>query len=124
MPKIFAHRLLRIVAVVALASSLAGCDKISQLVNTFKHIWAVQDDLAAETGMKPNVNVHWQNGRMDLVQVAFPHPYDKKPLAELTEDVRRIIAKEFAQTPEEIVISFGAATGSPSQTEHKGGEEI
>lgn len=124
MHKIFAHKILRIVAVVALASSLAGCDKISQLINTFKHIWAVQDDLAAETGMKPDVNVHWQNGRMDLVRVTFPHPYDKKPLRELTEDVRTIIAKEFAQTPEKIVISFGAATGTPSQTEHNDGERI
>lgn len=124
MHKIFAQKILRIIAVAALASSLAGCDQINRLINTFKHIWAVQEDLAAETGMKPDINIHWQNGRMDLVRVTFPHPYDKKPLRELTEDVRAIIIKEFAQTPDKIVIGFGADDSTPQKPAQTSGERI
>ena len=74
--------------------------------------------------MKPSVNVHWQNGRMDVVNVTFPHPYDKKPLRELTADVRAIVTKEFQQAPEKVIIGFGEDQGQPTQPKHNGGEQI
>jgi hypothetical protein len=47
--------MLRVAALVVLALSLAGCDMISTLIDGFKYAKAVETDLEASTGMKPEV---------------------------------------------------------------------
>jgi hypothetical protein len=38
--------------------------------------------------------------------VTFPRLYAGKPLGELAQTVREVVAKEFKQTPDTIVLAF------------------
>jgi hypothetical protein len=40
------------------------------------------------------------------VTVTFPRVYAGKPLGELADTVREVVAKEFKQTPDSIVLAF------------------
>jgi hypothetical protein len=102
----------RVVALLAFAASLAACDMISTLTNGLSYARAVESDLEAATGIKPQVGFNWSNGRLVQVTVAFPHLYDAKPLREVAETVRAAVGKEFKQTPGTIVLSFALGKGS------------
>lgn len=96
----------KIVVLFVLALSLAACGAVDTLFDGFKHVGAVRNDLAAATGMKPEVGFNWHNGRLNKVTVTFPHLYRDKPLPELAETVRQTVTKEFKQTPDDIVLAF------------------
>jgi hypothetical protein len=98
--------MVRVAALVVLALSLAGCDMISTLIDGFKYAKAVETDLEASTGMKPEVGFNWTNGRLVTVTVTFPRIDEKKPLPELAETVRRAVTSHFRQTPGDIVLGF------------------
>ncbi len=49
------------------------------------------------------------NGNLEIVTVTFPRLYATKPLDELAGTVREVVAKEFKQTPETIVLAFAFA---------------
>jgi hypothetical protein len=89
-----------------LAISLAACGAVDTLVDGFKHVNAVRNDLAAATGMRPEVGFNWHNGRLNKVTVTFPRLYRDKPLTELAETVRQTVTKEFKQAPDDIVLAF------------------
>lgn len=101
----------KIAVLLILAISVAGCGAVDTLFDGFKHVSAVRTDLAAATGMKPEVGFNWHNGRLNKVTVTFPRLYRDKPLIELAETVRQIVTKEFKQAPDDIVLAFslGAA---------------
>jgi hypothetical protein len=63
-------------------------------------------DLEGATGLKPEVGFNWHNGRFEQVTVTFPRLYAGKPLGELAGTVREVVAKEFKQTPDTIVLAF------------------
>ncbi|WP_020175853.1 hypothetical protein [Methyloferula stellata] len=110
----------KIFAILFLATSLAGCGLISMLMDGFKHVKAVGEDLEQVTGLKPDVGFHWTNGTLEVVTVTFPRVYDAKPLSELSEAVRFAVLKEFKQTPEKLVLGFSlgsAASGQSAQIE-------
>ena len=96
----------KIAVFLTLAISLAACGVADTLFDGFKHVSAVRSDLAAATGMKPEVAFNWHNGRLNKVTVTFPRLYRDKPLAELAETVRRTVTKEFKQAPDDIVLAF------------------
>jgi hypothetical protein len=96
----------RIAALLVVAVSLAGCDVISTLIDGWKYAKAVETDLEASTGMKPDVGFKWTNGQLESVTVTFPRLYDKKPLRELAATVRRAVSSHFRQTPQDIVLGF------------------
>jgi hypothetical protein len=96
----------KIAAFLVLAVSLTACSVVDSLVDGFKHVTAVENDLAASTGMKPHVGFQWHNGRLETVTVAFPRLYEGKSLDELAETVRRAVIGEFKQTPDDIVLAF------------------
>jgi hypothetical protein len=96
----------KIVALLLVACSLAGCDAASTLIDGFKYKAAVEEDLAKATGIKPQVGFSWNNGRLVLVTVMFPKVYDAQPLGQLAETVRRAVTTEFKQTPENIELAF------------------
>jgi hypothetical protein len=96
----------KIATCLALAIGLAACGVVDTLVDGFKHVTAVENDLAASTGMKPHVGFQWHNGRLETVTVAFPKLYESKSLSELAETVRRAVISEFKQTPDDIVLAF------------------
>jgi hypothetical protein len=108
----------RIAALVIVFITLVGCDAISTLVDGVKYASAVENDLAASTGMKPQVGFAWHNGRLTTVTVTFPRLYAAKPLDQLADMVRRSVASEFKQTPDDIVLGFSlgqAPSGAAAQ---------
>ena len=102
----------RIAALLVFAASLAACDMISTLTDGLSYARAVESDLEATTGLKPEVGFNWKNGRLVQVTVTFPRLYDAKPLRDVAATVRAAVGKEFKQTPENIVLSFELGKGS------------
>jgi hypothetical protein len=98
--------MVRLVAIVALALALAGCDFINSAKDTFKYAQATAADLETTTGLKPSVGFNWNNGHLTQVTVTFPRLLEGKPMPELVEVVRAAIRKEFKQEPENIVLGF------------------
>ena len=96
----------RAVALVVLASSLAGCGAVDLISKGLAYSKAVETDLQQVTGMKPEVGFSWHNGSLQSVTVTFPRVYAEKPLDELAGTVREVVAKEFKQTPATIVLAF------------------
>src|SRR6266852_473109 len=100
------HAMHKTVAIVVLAAGLAACGVIDTLVDGFKYAKAVETDLERETGLRPGVGFNWSNGRLTSVSVTFPRLIETKPVRELADTVRRAVAKEFKQTPENIVLAL------------------
>jgi hypothetical protein len=96
----------KLVAVVALASSLAGCGAVDLISKGLSYSKAVATDLEHATGVKPEIGFNWHNGNLQSVTVTFPKVYVGKPLDELAGTVREVVAKEFKQTPDTIVLGF------------------
>lgn len=96
----------RFLALLVCAITLAGCDAVSTLTDGLKQSKAVETDLEQATGVKPAVGFNWHNGRLVLVTVQFPRPYEDKPLNELAGLVRDAVARDFKQTPERVVLAF------------------
>lgn len=94
------------IAVVALASSLGGCGAVDLISKGLSYSKAVAADLERATGVKPEVGFNWHNGNLQSVTVTFPKVYVGKPLDELAGTVREIVAREFKQTPDTIVLGF------------------
>jgi hypothetical protein len=94
------------IAILVLASSLAGCGVAEMISNGLSYSRAVETDLEHATGVKPEVGFNWHNGSLESVTVTFPKLYAGKPLAELADAVREVVAKEFKQTPDTIVLAF------------------
>jgi hypothetical protein len=104
------------VIIFIVAAVLAACGVISTLVDGIKISRAVENDLAVMTGVKPQVGFNWNNGRLVTVTVTFPQLYENQPLRELAGSVRLAIAKEFKQTPENVLLSFALGKGNAPTT--------
>jgi hypothetical protein len=94
------------IAIAVLAGSLAGCGVVDLVSNGLSYSKAVEADLEHTTGMKPEVGFNWHNGSFETVTVTFPQLYAGKPLEELARTVREVVAKEFKQAPDTIVLAF------------------
>jgi hypothetical protein len=79
---------------------------IDSLVDALKYAKAVETDLEQETGSRPGVGFNWSNGRLTSVSITFPRLIETKPVRELADTVRAAVAKEFKQTPENIVLAI------------------
>ena len=93
-------------AILTLSASLAGCDAVDLISKGLSYSKAVAADLERDTGVKPEVGFNWHNGSLQSVTVTFPKVYVGKPLDELAGTVREVVAKEFKQTPDTIVLGF------------------
>jgi hypothetical protein len=98
--------LCRVIAIVVLAGSLAGCGAVDLISKGLAYSKAVETDIERATGVKPEVGFSWRNGNLRSVTVTFPKVYAAKPLDELAEMVRELVAKEFKQAPDTIVLAF------------------
>jgi hypothetical protein len=107
----------KLIAVLVLATGVAGCDVVGVMIDGFKKAKAVGADLDQVTGLTPEVGFNWNNGRLVNVNVAFPRLYDAKPLRELAEATRAAVLKEFERTPDHIVLSFTIDPARPIQPE-------
>lgn len=96
----------RIATALALLLGLTACDAVNTMTEGFSHAKAVETDLEASTGVKPNVGFNWANGRLVQVTVTYPRLFETKPLKDVAAAAREAIAKEFKQTPENIVLAF------------------
>ena len=97
------------IAIVVLASSLAGCGVVDLISKGMSYANAVAADLDRDIGVKPEVGFNWHNGNLQSVTVTFPKVYVGKPLDELAGTVREVVVKEFKQSPETIVLAFALA---------------
>jgi hypothetical protein len=96
----------KLVAIVALAFALTGCDMINSAKDIFKNATATAEDLETSTGVKPYVGFNWNNGRLTQVTVTYPRLLEGKPMPELVEAVHAAIRKEFKQEPASITLGF------------------
>ena len=96
----------RAIASVILASNLAGCGVVDLISNGLSYSRAVETDLEHATGIKPEVGFTWHNSSFQSVTVIFPQLYAGSPLGELAATVREVVAREFKQTPDTIVLAF------------------
>ena len=96
----------RTIVILVLASSLAGCDAVDLISKGMSYSNAVAADLERATGAKPEVGFNWHNGNLQSVTVTFPKLYLGQPLDELAGTVREVVAREFRQTPDTIVLAF------------------
>ncbi len=99
----------RIAIVLGLALGLAACGAVNTVTEGFTHAKAVESDLEASTGVRPQVGFNWNNGRLVTVTVTYPRLLDAKPLPELAAAARAAISKEFKQKPEQIVLAFAVS---------------
>jgi hypothetical protein len=105
--------------ILALLVGLTACDVISTLREGWQYAKAVETELEASTGMKPQVGFNWRNGRLVTVTVTFPRIDEAKPLHEIADAVRRSVISHFKQTPGNIVLAFSIGTGSGPVQDHK-----
>ena len=96
----------RAIISVVLASGLAGCDMVDGISNGLSYSRVVETDLEQATGLKPEVGFNWRNGSFQSVTVTFPRLHSAKPLGELADTVREIVARDFKQTPDTIMLAF------------------
>jgi hypothetical protein len=96
----------RAIVILVLTASLAGCGVVNAIKNGLAYSKAVEADLARSTGVKPGVGFKWHNGSLETVTVTFPRLYTTKPLDELGGTVREVVAREFKETPDKIVLAF------------------
>jgi len=94
------------IAIVLLASSLAGCGVVDLISKGLSYSNAVAADFERDIGVKPEVGFNWHNGNLQSVTVTFPKVYVGKPLDDLANSVREVVVKEFKQTPDTIVLAF------------------
>jgi hypothetical protein len=98
--------LCRVIAIAVLAGSLAGCGAVDLISKGLAYSKAVETDLERATGVEPKVGFNWRNGNLRSVSVTFPNVYAAKPLDQLAGTVREVVAREFKQTPDTIVLAF------------------
>ena len=106
----------KIAVIFIVAADLGACGVISTLVDGAKQARAVESDLQEMTGLKPQVGFNWSNGRLVTVTVTFPQLYESQPLRELAGTVRIALAKQFKQTPENVLLAFALGKGNPPTT--------
>ena len=108
------------IIILGLTLGLAACGVVSTLVDGMKYAQAVETDLEAATGIRPGVGFNWNNGRLASVTVTFPRLYDAKPIAELADQTRAAVTKEFKQTPDHIVLAFNLGAAAPGRAAQAG----
>jgi hypothetical protein len=98
--------MLRSIGILILLFGLAGCDLFDTLTNGIAQAQAVGSSLEKATGLKPEVGFNWKNGRLRQVTVTFPRLDETRSLHDWAATVRAEVAKQFKQTPDDIVLSF------------------
>jgi hypothetical protein len=93
-------------AIVVLAVNLAGCGVVDLISNGLAYSRAVEADLEQVTSVRPGVGFNWHNGSFESVTVTFPRVYTGKSLDELAGMVREVVARDFKQAPDTIVLGF------------------
>jgi hypothetical protein len=96
----------KVVTILFVAMLATGCDVVSTLTNGLSYARAVETDLEASIGVKPEVGFNWSNGRLTKVTVTFPRMIEARSLSDLAQTVRHAVAAHFRQTPEDIILGF------------------
>jgi hypothetical protein len=99
-------KICRAIMAVIVSSGLAGCGMVDVISNGLSYSRVVETDLEHATGVKPDVGFNWHNGSFRSVTVTFPRVYSDKPLGELADTVREVVARDFKQAPDTIVLAF------------------
>jgi hypothetical protein len=94
------------ITILVFAAGFAECGAADLISNGLAYSKAVETDLERATGVKLEVGFNWHNGSFQSVTVTFPSVYAGKPLGELAATVREVVAEEFKQAPDTIVLAF------------------
>jgi hypothetical protein len=86
--------------------ALAGCNAIDSVREGFAHSQAVSAELARSLRMKSLVGYNWHNGSLTSVNITFEGVPKDRSLAEIAEESRRAVLKEFKQAPQQIIVAF------------------
>ncbi len=103
--------MIRILAAVLVAVSVAGCDIVGAVKHGIEQANQTANDLQALTGSKPAIGFKIDNGRLVSVTVTFPRPLETGDLAGLTRGIRRAVEARFQDKPRTLVVGFQAADG-------------
>ena len=96
----------RVFTIIVLVFGLAGCGAADLISNGLAYSRAVETDLEQVTSVRPEVGFNWHNGSFESVTVTFPRVYTGKSLDELAGAVREVVARDFKQAPDTIVLAF------------------
>jgi hypothetical protein len=96
------------IVVPALAAGLVGCGAVDLISKGLSYSKAVAADIEHATSVKPEVGFDWHNGNLKSVTVMFPKLYAGMPLDDWAGAVREVVAREFKQTPDTIVLGFSS----------------
>ena len=96
----------RIAAALIFVVTLAACGAIDTVNEGMKQARAVESDLEASTGVRPQVGFNWNNGRLVRVTVQYPQLVASRSLSDLAEAARAAVGREFKQMPDNIVLAF------------------
>lgn len=100
------RRMKKLVVLLALVFSIAGCGAFDSLSDGLKHSEEVSADLEKALGRKPLVGFRWSNGFLTSVSVTFEGVPDAKSTRDIVALARASIAQHFAQEPKTILVSF------------------
>lgn len=95
-----------LIALIAAAAFLAGCDAVSTLKDGLAQSDAVATQLEKSVGSKPYVGFNWNNGRLNSVTVTFQGLPADKTAGEVADLARAAIKQQFKQEPGQIVLAF------------------
>jgi len=102
----------RILLLLVLAINVAACDVVG-LKDGMQQSAAVAKELEETTGIRPQVGLNWQNGRLSSVTVSYPAIPETKSLRELSTAARTAIRNHFKQAPDNVVLTFSTGKGDP-----------
>ncbi|NLR74265.1 hypothetical protein [Leeia aquatica] len=100
--------MLRILAAVLLALTLAACNPLESLSDGLRNSEAVATELEQSLGVKSFVVFNIHNGTLTSVTVTFESVPAHATLPEIAAKTRSAVLKAFKQTPGSVLISFKA----------------
>lgn len=105
-PRGFSDMSRRFLLTFVCAAVLVGCGPIDTLTEGFTHSKAVSTELEKSLGVKPSVGFSWTNGSLTSVTITFEGIPANATLTEIAEKSKQVVAAEFKQAPNKLVIAF------------------
>jgi hypothetical protein len=100
------NRALLISILAVLAVVLGGCGPAGNLIHFVGEPWAVEHELAKQTGLPSNVSLSWDNMKFSKAIVTFEVLPNNLTVSQVASAIREALNAKVHQQPEELVIVF------------------
>jgi len=90
----------------AVGKCVSPCNAAYTMPEVRSQTKALESELEQATGIRPQVEFNWVNGRLVQVTPTFPRLYDGKPLGQLADTVRNAVTAQFKREPENVALAF------------------